>query len=53
MGLGAPALLLPQAREAHGGTQLQGFRLLAASDVQGALQPGFRLLRLCHCLPQE
>jgi len=26
-------LLLPQTREAHGGAQLQGFRLLATSDV--------------------
>ena len=30
-----------------------GFRLLAASDVQGALQPGFRLCLRCPCLLQE
>ena len=33
------ALLLPQAAQAHGGVQLQGFRLLAAGHVQGPLQP--------------
>src|SRR5262245_42497432 len=33
VGVGAPALLLPQARQAHGGAQLQGLRLLAAGDV--------------------
>ena len=32
-GFGAPALLLPEAAEAHGGPQLQRFRLLAAGDV--------------------
>src|SRR5262245_16394703 len=41
--LSALALLLPQATEAQGGAQLQRLRLLAAGDVQGSLQPGFRL----------
>src|SRR5262245_28977419 len=41
IGFLALALLLPQAREAHGGPQLQGFGLLAAGDVQGALEAGF------------
>ena len=41
-GLGAFALLLPQATEAHSGPQLQRFRLLAAGDVQGALEAFFR-----------
>ena len=37
-------LLLPEPTQTHGSPQLQRFRLLAAGDVQGALQPGFRLL---------
>src|SRR5437899_845092 len=53
VGRGALALLLPQAGQAHGGAQLQGFRLLAAGDLQGALEAGFRLLWLWHRLPQE
>src|SRR5262245_32274235 len=32
-----PALLLPQASEAHGGPQFQRFGLLAAGDVEGPL----------------
>src|SRR5262249_7776330 len=32
-GFGALALLLPEARQAHGGAQLQRLRLLAAGDV--------------------
>jgi len=32
---GTLALLLSQAREAHGGPQLQGFGLLAAGNLQG------------------
>ena len=35
--LGALALLLPQACQAHGSPQLQGFRLLAAGHVQSPL----------------
>src|SRR5262245_34691435 len=40
---GTLALLLPQASEAHGGPQLERFCILAAGDVQGPPQPGFRL----------
>ena len=47
------ALLLPQATEAHGGPQLQRFRLLTAGNVQGSLQPGFRLRLRRPRLPQE
>ena len=47
------ALLLPEATEAHGGPQLQRFRLLAVGDVQGPLQPGFCLRLRCPRLPQE
>src|SRR5262245_51150465 len=36
-------LLLPEPTQTHGSPQLQGFRLLAAGDVQGLLQPGFHL----------
>ena len=53
VGLGALALLLPQATQAHGGPELQRLRLLAAGDVQSALQPGFRLRWLRARLPQE
>ena len=53
MGFGPLALLLPETAQAHGGAQLQRFRLLAAGDVQGPLQPGFRLRRRCPRLPQE
>src|SRR6516162_983371 len=37
------ALLLPQATEAHGGPQLQRFGLLAAGNIEGLLEAGFRL----------
>ena len=53
MGLGTLGLLLPQPGEASSGPQLQRFCLLTAGDVQGLLQPGFRLLLLCRRLPQE
>src|SRR5262245_14796251 len=53
VGFRTPVLLLPQARQAHSGAQLQGLGLLAAGDVQGALEAGFRLLWLWHRLPQE
>jgi len=43
VGFRPPALLLPQARQAHSGAQLQGLGLLAAGDLQGALEAGFRL----------
>ena len=49
----ALALLLPEATEAHGGAQLQGFRPLAAGHVQSPLQPGFRLFLRCLRLSQE
>ena len=53
MGFLALALLLPQASQAHGGAQFQRLRLLAAGDVQGPLQPGFRLRLRRPRLPQE
>ena len=40
-------------RYTTGGSQLQGFGLLAPGDVQGALQPGFRLRQRRPPLPQE
>jgi hypothetical protein len=43
MGLGALALLLPQARQAGGGAQLPGPGLLAADNGQGVLKTDFRL----------
>jgi hypothetical protein len=49
----APALMLPQPGQAHGGTQLQRPRLLTTGDVQGALQSGFRLGLWCLRLAQE
>ena len=52
-GFGLLALLLPQATQAHGGPQLQRFGLLPAGDVQGPLQPGFRLRLRRPRLPQE
>ena len=52
VGFRALALLLPEARQAHGSAQLQRFRLLAAGHVQGPMQPGFRLGRLRPGLPQ-
>jgi hypothetical protein len=36
------ALALPQASQAHGGSQLQGFGLLAAGHVEGLAKTGFR-----------
>src|SRR6185503_8268231 len=42
-GLSALALLLPQTRQAHGGTQLPGLRLLAAGQDEGLLETGLRL----------
>jgi hypothetical protein len=53
VGFRTPVLLLPQARQAHSGAQLQGLGLLAAGNLQGALEAGFRLLWLWHRLPQE
>src|SRR5262249_29927881 len=47
------ALLLPEATEAHGGPQFERFRLLTAGNVQGSLQPGFRLRLRRPRLPQE
>ena len=41
-GFGALALALPQARQAHGGTQLQRLGLLAAGHLEGLLEAGFR-----------
>src|SRR6266850_5387878 len=44
--LGALALLLPQASEAHGGAQLPRLGLLAAGNGQGPVETGFRLGRI-------
>jgi hypothetical protein len=52
MGCGALVLPLPQAGEAHGGTQLQGLRLLAAGHGEGLLEAGFHLPWLCYGLLQ-
>jgi hypothetical protein len=46
-------LLVPKPTQTHSSPQLQGFRLLAAGDVQSPLEPGFRLRRRCLRLPQE
>src|SRR5262245_50383 len=46
------ALALPQATQAHDGSQLQGFRLLAASHVEGLMKAGFRL-RYRVCRPRQ
>src|SRR5882724_958081 len=51
--LGPLALLLPQAAQAHGGAQLQGFRLLLASNSEGLVKAAFCLLLLRYRLPQE
>src|SRR5262245_55478051 len=40
---GPLALLLPQARQAHGGAQLIGFRALAPGDVEGLAEAGLGL----------
>src|SRR5262245_58301123 len=53
-GLGALALLLPQACKAHGGPQLPGFGLLLAGNGPRLLEAGFRLLPCGPwALPQE
>ena len=44
VGLGALALVLPQAAQTHRRPQLQRFRLLAAGNVEGLLKTGFRLI---------
>src|SRR5262245_50426126 len=41
--LGALALLLPQAAQAHGGAQLPGLGLLAAGNGQGLVETDFGL----------
>jgi hypothetical protein len=41
-GVGVLALVLPQAAQAHGGPQLQPFRLLPAGTVDGLMQAGLR-----------
>jgi hypothetical protein len=41
VGFGALALPLPQPSQAHGRPQLQGFRPLTPSDVEGSLEAGF------------
>jgi hypothetical protein len=44
VGVLAPALLLPQAGEAHGGAEFQGFGVLVAGDVEGFVETGFGLV---------
>src|SRR5262245_61091264 len=46
-------LLVPEPTETHRGPQLERSRLLAAGEVQGPLEPGFRLGLRCPRLPQE
>src|SRR5262245_28555968 len=41
VGLGALALMLPQASEAHGGAQLQRLRLLTTGDVESLMEALF------------
>src|SRR6266508_2647021 len=53
MGIGALALLLPQASEARGGAQLPGFGLLATGNGEGLLEAGFRLGRIWDILAQQ
>src|SRR5262249_38072324 len=43
VGLGALALALPQARQAHGGAQFQGFRLLTEREVEGLTETSLSL----------
>ena len=50
---GALLLLLPEAGETHGGSQLQGFCLLVASDVEGLAKTGFRLIAAPRILLQQ
>jgi len=38
------ALVAPEAREAHGGAEFPGFRLLLARDREGTVEIRFRLL---------
>src|SRR5215471_1742313 len=42
VGFGPLALLLPEARKAHGGAQLPGFGLLAAGNGEGEDERGLR-----------
>jgi hypothetical protein len=46
-------LLLPEARQAHGGPERQRLLLLAGGDIQSPLQPGFRFRLRCPWLPQK
>jgi hypothetical protein len=51
VGLSPLALLLPQARQAHGRPQLQGLCVLAASNRQGLVQARLccrRMVRRLH-----
>ena len=50
VGLLALALGLPQARQAGGGTEFEGFGLLLTGHVEGLLETGFRLRRIRHRL---
>ena len=46
-------LLLPQAREARGGTEFPGFRTLALGNRQGVLETGFGLGYIRDGLAQQ
>src|SRR5712691_8956848 len=46
VGFGTLTLLLPQTDQAHGGSQLPGFGLLAAGNGEGLLEAGFGLGRI-------
>src|SRR5215470_11128936 len=49
VGFSALAMLLPQARQAHGRTQLPGLGLLATGNIEGLTKAGFCLyVMLCR-----
>jgi hypothetical protein len=49
----ALTLLVPQACQAHGGSQLQRSGLLTASDREGLVEAAFRLGRIRGGLPEQ
>src|SRR5262249_35623770 len=53
MGFLTFALLLPQARQTHGGTQLPGLGLLLTGNSKGLLETCFRLLLVRRSLFQQ
>src|ERR671918_1919043 len=52
VGLGAPALVAPEPRQAGRGAQLPGLRLLMPGDVESALEGNAGLLNICMGLVQ-